>query len=242
MWRRLVRQSSRALVAGTVLTALFAWGPVLLARRWSFAAAMGPNYYFTHNGTEFSGRSQNSYPAWIGYEQIALTPSRGRGAAPATSNPKEIALAQAVVETDLRVLGPMAEDPFVRPGIEIQFHAGGFPLRCVEGSSVTVWRGATARVEDTQTLISLDLRPNPSQGLSNRFLPIGIKPQAALLNIAAWTAFWFAAAACINVLRRRLKRAPNSCPTCGYDRRGTPSLPCPECGDTNPPVATTIHA
>jgi len=65
-------------------------------------------------------------------------------------------------------------------------------------------------------------------------LPVQILPLGFVENASITTVLWSVAFMLPPAIRRRLRRRHARCPTCGYDLKGSPAGPCPECGHGAP--------
>lgn len=228
--RSRARPVVRALLLSVLLTVVWTWGPAFAA--WCRPALLGSPacFRFSYQGRDFDVTDRSGWLGWVGSQRHEAIAMRGISALnPPAVRSRDIALAQQVIEADRRLLGPMQADAFSRPGLIFHRHRGGFPFTCVEASICLVWResglyeglSGGARIPRT-------FPGTPNDGLVWLF-PWGVR----FWGLAANLAFWMLIVGTppgirvgISAARRRAGR----CTACGYDRRGIPDGPCPECG------------
>ncbi len=227
-------QSSRrrwtlALIAGVVCPFVFTYGPLVVA--WSKPEWMGVpvRRVFSHAGRDFDTAISSGRFAWLGYERVAATPYRSVYAMATVSTARwDVALAEQVTGADVELLGPLGESTMGRTGLEFHRHRAGFPLTAVE-SSVCLTFGDTPGYERLVGGARLESNAFPYLWL----VPWGVNPVGLAGNLAIWTLLWGAAPA-VSAWRYRKRLNAGQCVACGYDRRGAPPGPCPECGTPSP--------
>lgn len=227
-------QSSRrrwtlALTAGAVCTFVFTYGPLVVA--WSKPQWMGVpvRRVFSHAGRDFDTANTSGRFAWLGYERVTAIPYRAVYAmAPVSTARWEVALAEQVTGADVELLGPLGESTMGRTGLEFHRHRAGFPFTAVE-SSVCLTFGEKPGYERLVGGARLESKVPPYLWL----VPWGVKPAGLAGNLAIWTLLWGSAPA-LRAWRHRKRLSAGQCVACGYDRRGAPPGPCPECGTPTP--------
>jgi hypothetical protein len=217
--RELAFRLAACALVGAVVTVGVAWGSSLAKRKWRLWDQSG----------------------WIqapgGYRMVVRTPGRFL----------TIESVSCIWRTDdpstpLREGQPMPPRPWSPEPGEEEFWsitwARGWPMRALTASSfIGPWNPS----EPLPRLSGfITLREGAFPGRQNRalwphypgamtlpFSPYwpGFAVDTALYAAIALT-FWPIPAA----IRRRLRRARNHCPACGYDLKGAPSPTCPECG------------
>lgn len=216
----------RALIAGVVCTAIFTYGPGFIA--WCKPSWMGnpARRVFSHGGRDFDTAVTSGRFAWLGYERLEATPYRGIYAInPVSTASRDIAVAEQVTRADEELLGPLGESTLGRTGLLFYRQRAGFPFTAVE-ASVCLTFGASPGFQRVVGGTRIESGSSPHVWL----VPWGVKPLGLAGNVAFWTlvvgALPFARA-----WRYRTRLNAGLCTACGYDRRGVPAGPCPECGD-----------
>ena len=72
-----------------------------------------------------------------------------------------------------------------------------------------------------------------------RALPLRPLWRGFIINSAFYAVIFYTVASVILWIRRIRRRSGNQCPTCGYDLKGLPNRPCPECGASTTPRKQT---
>lgn len=230
--RRFGKHAFFACVVAVALTALSTYGPIAVV--WFKPPLLGfpPKYSnFSASGRDFDVAHQGGRLRLFGYERFAITAIRGPVAMYKPSiRPEDAAFASRVIATDLQVLGPMG-DVFGRGGLTLHIHRAGFPLPLVDASVAHVWRGRTATFESLEGGEYIMVSPNSKQAPAFPWLiPLHVLPKALAVNLAFWAVVGYGVPLMTRAWIRSRRYKPGHCATCGYDRRGAPAGPCPECG------------
>lgn len=233
--RSSLRRWTLALAAGVACTAVFTYGPPLVA--WFKPEWMGlpVRRAFSHAGRDFDVAMSSGRFAWIGYERVEATPFRAMYAlSPASSARWDVGLAEDVTRADVELWGPLGENTMGRTGLQYHRHRAGFPFTSVE-SSVCLTFGANPGYQRLVGGARLESKTAPYMWL----VPWGVKPVGLAANIGLWTLLWGGAPA-VRAWRYRKRVKAGQCVACGYDRRGAPAGPCPECGTPNVEASPTL--